>query len=51
MENKYGTNKTQELRKQMTEEEKNMLCADIQKALDLGWRDMSMDMFSAMICQ
>ncbi|GGF30741.1 tetratricopeptide repeat protein [Echinicola rosea] len=51
MENKYGTTKVQELRKKMTDEEKSTLCSDIQKGLDLGWKDMSMDMFSAMICQ
>ncbi|AWW32110.1 hypothetical protein DN752_19300 [Echinicola strongylocentroti] len=51
MENKYGTTKVQELKNKMTAAEKTTLCADIQKGLDLGWKDMSMDMFSAMICQ
>ncbi|WP_225444084.1 tetratricopeptide repeat protein [Echinicola arenosa] len=50
VENKYGTNKAQELKKSMTAEEKNTLCSDIGKALELGWVNMSMDMFSALVC-
>ncbi|GGZ16191.1 hypothetical protein GCM10007049_05580 [Echinicola pacifica] len=48
---KYGTDKTQDLRKKMSAEEKTKLCKDINQALELGWRDMNMDMFSALICK
>lgn len=50
LENKYGTNKANELRNKMTSDEKEVLCSDLSKALNLGWEDMSMDMFSALVC-
>ncbi len=50
LENKYGTNKANELRDKMTSDEKDVLCSDLSKALSLGWEDMSMDMFSALVC-
>jgi len=51
LQQKYGTENVQELRAQMTSEEKELVCADSQKALDLGLRDMQMDMFVALVCR
>lgn len=51
MQKKYGTDNVQELRANMTPEETSTLCADSKKALDLGLRDMQMDMFVALVCR
>lgn len=51
MQEKYGTENVQELRAQMTPEEKNQVCAESTQALDLGLRDMQMDMFVALVCR
>jgi tetratricopeptide (TPR) repeat protein len=51
MQKKYGTDNVQELRSKMTPEETSKLCADSKKALDLGLRDMQMDMFVALVCR
>jgi tetratricopeptide (TPR) repeat protein len=51
MEQKYSTTKAQELRTKMTTEERYALCADLQKALALGWQDMNKEMFSALVCK
>lgn len=51
MQEKYGTENAQELRGQMTPEETNLVCSDTKKALELGLRDMQMDMFAALVCR
>ena len=51
LQKKYGTDNVQTLRSQLTPEEKNLVCADSKKALDLGLRDMQMDMFVALVCR
>ncbi len=51
LEHKYGTTKAQELRGKMTEAEKNRVCPDLKKALELGWNQMDKDMFAALVCQ
>ena len=51
MEKKYGTTKAQELRDKMTADEKSRVCADLNKALELGWKDMNKDMFAALVCK
>ncbi|ULQ50633.1 tetratricopeptide repeat protein [Flavihumibacter fluvii] len=51
MENKYHTTNAQELRAKMTASEKNLVCSDLKKALDLGWKDMNKDMFAALVCK
>jgi tetratricopeptide (TPR) repeat protein len=48
---KYGTTDTGELRKKMTPAERDMVCGEMKKALDLGLKDMKMDMFSALVCR
>ncbi len=51
MQDKYGTTNAQELRSKMTPQETAFVCADLTKALVLGWRNPQMDMFSALVCQ
>jgi tetratricopeptide (TPR) repeat protein len=51
MENKYHTTNAQELRSKMTAAEKELVCADLKKALDLGWKNMNKDMFAALVCK
>lgn len=51
MQDKYGTTNAQELRAQMTPQETALVCADLTKALALGWMNPQMDMFSALVCQ
>ena len=51
MESKYGTNNVQELRGKMTPEETQMVCSETTKAIDLGLKDMKMDMFAALVCR
>jgi tetratricopeptide (TPR) repeat protein len=48
---KYGTSEASALRKSMTPEEKNMVCTEMKKAIDLGLRNMQFDMFSALVCR
>jgi tetratricopeptide (TPR) repeat protein len=51
MQRKYGTENVQELRSRMTESDRDLVCAELRKALDLGLRDMQLDMFSALVCR
>jgi tetratricopeptide (TPR) repeat protein len=51
MQDKYGTTNAQEMRAAMTPQETAMVCADVTKALALGWKNPQMDMFSALVCQ
>jgi tetratricopeptide (TPR) repeat protein len=48
---KYGTTNGNELKKKLTESEKNDLCTDLNKAISLGWKDPKMDYFSALVCK
>ena len=50
MDKKYGTSKAQDLRDNMTAEEKSAICADLSRAFELGWRDMNKEMFKALVC-
>jgi tetratricopeptide (TPR) repeat protein len=51
MQQKYGTENVQQLRAKMTPDETAMVCADVKKALDLGLKDMQIDMFAALVCR
>ena len=35
----------------MTKQEKSTLCADMKKALDMGLRNLQLDLLSTMICE
>ncbi len=48
---KYGTEKAQELRQQMTPEETEFVCSELGRALDAGMKDMQMDLFAALVCR
>ena len=51
MQEKYGTTNANELSKKMTAGEKSRLCADLDKAFDLGLKDMQLDLFRTMACK
>jgi len=51
LEHKYGTSEARQLREKMTDEDKKLVCDDLRKALDLGWKDMNKDMFAALVCK
>lgn len=51
MEEKYGTTNAQELRSKMNPTETGQVCRELTEALDLGLRDMKLDMFAALVCQ
>ncbi len=51
LDSKYGTKKAQELRGKMTSEESALLCADLNKAKSLGYKDMNRDLFLALVCK
>ncbi len=51
VEEKYGTEKAQELRQQMTPEETEFVCSEITQALESGMKDMQMDLFAALVCR
>jgi tetratricopeptide (TPR) repeat protein len=51
LQEKYGMENVQQLRAEMTAEEKDQVCMESRKALDLGLRDMQMDMFVALVCR
>lgn len=51
LQQKYVTTDINELSKRMTKQEKSTLCADMKKALDLGLRNLQLDLLSASICQ
>lgn len=48
---KYNTTKAQELRTKMTSSEKENLCSDLSKAIELGYKDMQKEMLKALICK
>ncbi|GAA4835818.1 hypothetical protein [Algivirga pacifica] len=51
LQHKYGTTEARELKQKMTEEEKQLTCTDLQKALSMGWEAMDKDLFATMICK
>jgi hypothetical protein len=51
MQQKYKTTNTQELRSKMTPAEKELVCAELNKALSLGLKDMKQDMFASLVCK
>ncbi|NMM47541.1 tetratricopeptide repeat protein [Marinigracilibium pacificum] len=48
---KYGTTKAKELKEKMTPDEKNLVCTELNKAIELGLEDMNKDMFAALVCK
>lgn len=50
MEKKYGTNKSNELKAKMTAQETEKVCAEVNRAFELGMKDMQLDLFRAMVC-
>ncbi|TDE17102.1 tetratricopeptide repeat protein [Dyadobacter psychrotolerans] len=51
MQHKYVTTDIKELAKRMTKQEQSVLCADMKKALDLGLRNLQLDLLATMICK
>lgn len=51
VQDKYGTTVAQELRTKMTAKEKEQVCVEMKKALELGLKDMKQEMFSALVCK
>jgi tetratricopeptide (TPR) repeat protein len=51
VQDKYGTSVVQELRAKMTAKEKEQVCVEMKKALELGLKDMKQEMFSALVCK
>jgi tetratricopeptide (TPR) repeat protein len=51
MQQKYVTSDIKELSNRMTKQEKSTLCADMKKALDMGLRNLQLDLLATMICQ
>ena len=51
MQQKYVTSDIKELSARMTKQEKSTLCADMKKALDMGLRNLQLDLLATMICQ
>src|SRR5829696_2458884 len=51
MQDKYKTNNTQELRSEMSANEKVQLCTELKKAISLGLNDMKQEMFASLVCK
>lgn len=51
MQQKYVTTDIKELSKRMTKQEKSTVCADMKKALDLGLRNLQLDLLASTICE
>jgi len=51
VQDKYGTSEAQQLRAKMTAKEKEQVCVEMKKALELGLKDMKQEMFSALVCK
>lgn len=51
VQDKYGTAVAQELRTKMSAKEKEQVCSEMKKALELGLKDMKQEMFSALVCK
>ncbi|NQX78228.1 hypothetical protein [Gilvibacter sp.] len=50
MSKKYNTDQAQGLRNSMSTTEQGALCADLKKAVSLGWNDMNKELFIALVC-
>ena len=48
---KYGTDQAQDLRVKMNVAEKEVLCKDIKRAIELGWNEMDKKLFAALVCK
>jgi len=48
---KYGTTNANELSKKLSADEKSRLCADLNKAFELGLKDMQLDLFKTIVCK
>lgn len=48
---KYGTENVQELRRQMSPEETAFVCGELTPALESGMQNMQMDLFAALVCR
>ncbi len=48
---KYNTTNAQELRTKMTAQEKDQVCTELSKAIELGYKNMQADMFAALVCK
>jgi len=51
MAQKYGSDQAQELRSKMNADEKEVLCRDIKRAIELGWNEMDKKLFAALVCK
>ena len=51
VQDKYNTTNTQELRSKMNDTEKQQLCTELNKAISLGLKDMSQEMFASLVCK
>ena len=51
VQDKYKTTNAQELRSKMTPKEKEQVCTELNKAIELGYKNMQADMFSALVCK
>ena len=51
MQQKYVTTDIKELSNRMTKPEKKTLCADMKKAIEMGLRNLQLDLLSSMICE
>src|SRR5215204_236667 len=51
LQEKYGTTNIQQLRSAMTAAEKEQLCSELKKAIELGLKDMKQDMAASLICK
>lgn len=48
---KYGTTNAQELRREMSSDDTDLVCKEIKKAVGAGYQNIQVDMFSALVCQ
>ncbi len=51
MQQKYVTTDINELSRRMTKQEKSTVCTDINRALDLGLRNLQLDLLASKICE
>ena len=51
VQDKYGTDNAQELRKKMSATEKEQVCTELKKLLSLGYKNMQAEMFDALVCK
>ncbi len=51
MQDKYATTNASQLKSKMTSGEKDQLCGELNKAFQLGLKDLQMDLFRSMLCK